>query len=296
MKKNLLNKGKSLMIGLAMGMKRADKEAFRQTEHSLNTDDGIEEKVVANTLMNSLLKGEVTKEVEEFRYRLYEVYNLAEQKMLAKNRRTYHVFNEENEKVEFIIENFSTNEDLSTTLNNVNAGLESDLHYNLTFHYENITPKYNLNKYLDYVCIKNGLIELYIPQLLSFDDTVKNSFLKSLAKTYDKKSYTSLFDFDKLSFITKSVYGIRDFMYYEFTDISFMGIENESNYYVVRLRAKLDKCENSIANLYDKDQDEKYKNKEKLNSTLDLMPIQPENFDECYVNEQLKEIYNNKKE
>ena len=292
MKKTLLDKGRNLMFGMAMGLKRADKEAFREVEHSLNTDDGIEEKVVTNTLMNSLLKGEVTKEVREFRYRLYEICDSAEQKALANSRRNYFVFNEENEEVNFIMENKSVNEDLVKALENAINKHNDEKVYSINFDYKDVTPKYKLTKYVDYVCLKkNGIIELYIPQLLSFDDVIQNSFLKALDKINKKKSYTSLFDFDTLSFITKSVYGIRDCMLYEFSGFKLISIESEKNYYIVRLNGDLIKCENTIAEFYDKEQDEKYKNKEKLNSTMNLTPIQPEGCDDSLINEELKKIY-----
>lgn len=64
---------KKILYALPFGLKAADSEILSSGEISDGNDSTIEKKVSQNSLMDALLRGEVTKEVEEFRYSSYKI-------------------------------------------------------------------------------------------------------------------------------------------------------------------------------------------------------------------------------
>lgn len=68
--KSLLNK---LKIGLALGMKAADEELVHSNTSIDDVDSGVHQQVTDKRVAKHLLKGEITQEVEELRYRTYLV-------------------------------------------------------------------------------------------------------------------------------------------------------------------------------------------------------------------------------
>jgi anti-sigma28 factor (negative regulator of flagellin synthesis) len=64
---------KSLFYALPFGLKAADSEIMSSGDISNGEDTTVEKKVSQNTLMEALLRGELTEEVKEFRYGTYKI-------------------------------------------------------------------------------------------------------------------------------------------------------------------------------------------------------------------------------
>lgn len=70
-----------ILIGVAAGMSKANEEILRQCDSSNSAPDTSHNQVIgANQLLQSLLNGEVTEQVQEFRYAFYKVYEESKKK------------------------------------------------------------------------------------------------------------------------------------------------------------------------------------------------------------------------
>ena len=71
MLKNLIRKAKNLLFAIPFGMKAGD-ELLATSSKDDNAGSSIHKKVEQNSLLEALLRGEVTQEVEELRYETYK--------------------------------------------------------------------------------------------------------------------------------------------------------------------------------------------------------------------------------
>ena len=74
--KHLINKIKLFFYSLLYGMKNTEDAVFHQTGISNENGSSIIKEVEDKRVSKALLKGEITQEVEELRYRTYKVIQI----------------------------------------------------------------------------------------------------------------------------------------------------------------------------------------------------------------------------
>lgn len=280
-KKYLLN----LWYGLPFGMKAADTEIIGNK--SINEDGtNIQQEVSDQRVAKHLLKGEVTQEVEELRYRTYKVSNESENYQYLGNGvavkddtkttvrdKKRHKFTQENENI---------CQSVLDTLNQVGSyGMEK---YRFEIVY-NCLSRFKLDKFATKVDVNIDDDEGIVETTLHFNtepnpyDATSMPFINEISKLLDAKTKyeinrneiaTSIRDF---SFTTYKATNEDDFTSYSFINGSkFKKFEQKGYEFLLTLtweeyiRVPL----NLESKYYSKSMAEKYKNKEKKDVVVSL--------------------------
>ena len=241
MKKNKLKKYLlNLWYGLPFGMKGADTEIMGSKE-SNGADSTIEQEVSDQRVAKHLLKGEVTQEVEELRYRTYKVSNESEnfkylgngvtvkeekKKDKGKNKTRYK-FSQENENIcKSLSDAFKTDID--------KYRLEIEYNDFVRFRVEKFATRINVDIDENKKVIETTLCFSTIPNP---DDVASKPFVLELRKLLEAKNDYEIMrneiatTIKSISFSTYKASNEDDFVSYSFTNggkfISFNEVNGE---------------------------------------------------------------------
>ena len=288
-KKILLN----IYYGLPHGLKAADAEIMGGgSQDSIGTS--ISQEVNDQRVGRHLLKGEVTQEVEELRYRTYAVANesenykylgngiaVKEEKEKTTNNRKKFKFTQENENI---------CESVLDTLKQVGSyGIEK---YRFEIDYESLV-RFKLEKFATKVDVSidddEGIIETVIhfnTEPNPYDGTSQPFIneikkLKGVKNEYEIKRNELASSIKNLSFSTYRAYGEDDFVTYSFTGgAKFVKLEEIGYEYLMTLswdeyiRLPL----NLEAKYYSKTMAEKYKNKERKDVAVSMVNVERKRY------------------
>lgn len=290
-KKYFLN----LWYGLPFGLKAASDEIMGSNGTSSN-DTNISQEVSDERVAKHLLKGEVTQNVEELRYRTYKVDNESKNyKYLGNGIAVKEGGNKKESKTKF---KFSqTNENICETvlqsLNQVgNYGAEK---YRFEIDYNSFV-RYKVEKFATKIAVdineEIGKIEttLYFSTEPNPYDAASMPFINELKKLFDVKSEYQISRNEiassimNISFTTYKAYNEEDFVNYCFINgAKFKSFKQEGYEYLLTfewneyLRLPLD----LESKYYSKSMAEKYEKKERKN--VDVSMVQAERKRYCSV-------------
>lgn len=287
--KNFINK---TLYALPFGLKGADKEILGNSSQD-NIGTEITQEVNDQRVAKHLLKGEVTQEVEELRYRTYKVANESEKYEYLGDGIA--IKNDEEKPITLKKHKFSQENSLLCAsildeLKRVNKyGIDKyrlEIEYNslVRFKIEQFATKIDVNINDD-----NGLIEttLHFDTLPNPYDMKSKPFINELQKLFDAKSEYEV----KRSEIASEIKNICFTTYkadneYDFTNYCFVGgaqfdgIKIENGHYLITykwneyMRVPLD----LEVKYYSKEMDEKYKNKEKKNVVVNAVNVERKRY------------------
>ena len=280
-KKYLLN----LWYGLPFGMKAADTEIMGSKSVEDN-DTSIHQEVSDERVAKHLLKGEVTQEVEELRYRTYKVDKesqnykylgagvaVKEDKEIPKNRTKYK-FSQDNESI---------CESVLKALNQVgNNGVEK---YRFEIDYKEFV-RFKVEKFATKVDVEINEETGLIRTILHFNsepnpyDAASMAFINELKKLFEVKNEIQVSRNEivssimNLSFTTYKAYNEEDFVNYSFINgAKFKDFRQEGYEFLLTfewdeyLRLPLD----LESKYYSKTMAEKYANKERKNVEVSMV-------------------------
>lgn len=268
----------NILYSLPFGLKAAEYEILSQKSSS-NTDNiGIHQVIQNNKLSNDLLKGEVTQQVEELRYRTYKVEResnnyeyLGDGVAIKKEIKEFNINN-----FHLIQENKLNCKSINDEMKRVNTEEYSNDTYTLNIVYDSI-PRFKLEKYCTYFEFdvdeyRATLIMRFITTPIK-GDISSYGFIKELehiTKNVGKENdYNHI---NMIDFVTYKCIGDVDCVRYTLNDISLSSISyslDEKECYL-KFNVKYFKREDLTSKFYSKTMDEKYKNKEKKELVLDL--------------------------
>ena len=175
----LVSRIKSFLLALPFGMKGAEDEIMVQKMNSTSDVGTIQDVVHQNSLGLDLLKGEVTKQVEELRYRTYEVfkesmkYKYVGEGIAVKQEIPIPTMNTKTFTQKNKLQCNSILEEMNETLNK----------YQVDIIYEDI-PKYRLESLIEYVKVKideyNCYVEFILDKNISKGTAQQRSFINYL--------------------------------------------------------------------------------------------------------------------
>lgn len=219
---NLVNNTKLLLNSLFYGLKSADNKILLQEDGALNENSIIEQVVNQNRVSKDLLKGEVTQEVEDLRYRTYYV---------AEESRNYSYYGGDRaeKKGSINLENpikFSMKNKMEClNLRDSFDGKDTN-RYVLYVKYK-CRPRFLLETFCEYfnVDVNSKTVTLIINGNVYKTDPLKRSLFNFL-----KKKNISIEDFpiEMLNFTTYNVDGVKDLLKYTFFDCNEITIEESS--------------------------------------------------------------------
>ena len=276
--KEIKRKFYNFLYSLPFGMKGADEEIFGQKDSSSSDNVGVHQVINENRLSKDLLKGEVTQQVEELRYRNYKVVResenykyLGDGVAIKKEEKKFDINN-----FHLIQENKQICNSISDEMKRVDTKEYSIDEYTLNIVYDSI-PRFKLEKYCRYfeVNVDNDVCEVVLRFInaTNKDDISSYGFINELKRIFEhftrENDYNSL---KMLDFVTYKCLGDYDLVRYSFQDLTLveMSLSSDNKEYILRYRVKYFKREDLTDKFYSKSMDEKYKNNEKKEITLDL--------------------------
>lgn len=276
---NVLKTIKSLFYALPFGLKGADTEIMG----SGNTggEDGIvaKQQVQDNRVAKHLLKGEITKEVEELRYRTYKIdretdkYDYVGNGIAVKKEKS----NPKPNVIKFSQPNKMICSDVLTELKRVDG-------YEIEKYTVDIEYKYPVRIKLEQFIT---LVDVYIEEgenavtTLHFEDAMNPSefkskpFINMLSKLYDDFNKNDTYAISKndyaaaligMSFATTNTIGDEhSIISYSFSLPELIAVQHDNGEYLLKYQWKVYKRVDLTDKFFNAELEEKYKNKEKKN-------------------------------
>lgn len=287
----------NLYYGLPFGLKAANDEIMGSGDKVSNIPT-INQEVSDERVAKHLLKGEVTQEVEELRYRMYKVENESKKYKYLGNGIT--VKKEDNEikkttktKFKFTQDNEAVCETVTESLKQVgNYGTER---YKFEIDYNSLV-RFKLEKFATKIDVDINEEEGKIETTLHFStepnpyDASSMPFINELKRLFDVKSEYQVSrneiasSIKNISFTTYKAHNEEDFVNYSFINgAKFKSFKQEGYDYLLTfewdeyLRLPLD----LESKYYSKSMAEKYEKKERKN--VDVSMVQAERKRYCSV-------------
>ena len=300
--KKLCNRINAYWVGFFYGLKDTNDTVFTQAgiDNSVGTE--IQQQVNENRVSKDLLKGEVTQQVEELRYRTYKVDRESKQFEYFSPTKAIR-FDKQDSK--FVKYDNSDNLELITIQPNhantaniydgtkdvdfLNAKLidgQGNVSINLGhFDVENkynieierdFMPRFKLETYTTRLVVKklddedNMILDFYVSKYPQEKDMKSIYFIKEVEKLMSGYKQSDITSMIRVSFVTSHAYGLNDMIEFRFDHIYYKGILEYDGHYILKFKAHAYvNGKDQTDEFYSKSMDEKYRNNEKKEVVLD---------------------------
>ena len=279
---------RNFIYNLFYGLSNAEKLITQNSNN--DTPISINQQVVQNRVSQALLKGEVTQEVEELRYRTYKVDRESKSyeyfsPTLAKKRnendsKFVHYENSDNlpivtiqpnkQKVETVIDALKDVK-LETDKNkevNVNVGEFKQIKkYNINITRGDFTPRYKLEEYTKRLVVKKlkpvhkYVLDFYVSKYYDMSDIKSKGFVREVEKIMNEGLRSDITDIKKVNFVTEHAFKLDDMIEFTFKYLTFQNIIEYDGHYIFRYKATLKQQHDMLNDFYSKSMDEKYQKK-----------------------------------
>lgn len=248
---------KFLWFGFILGMKKTEDEALHLNGGDVDGGSTINQKVSDHSVAKALLRGEVTQEVVDLRYRTYEVAResahytyfsptLAKKKKLNDNK-FIKVENEENREIVTVQENKLEVETVTDALLRVGDDMkyvDRDKQYNITIQRDG-TARFKLEQFAKKVVVKKGdtdteaILDVYVSKYPDDKVFISKAFVHEIERIKNQKIRSDVTNIARLSFETYKAYRLDDMIRFEFGDLKFECVVEYDGDYVIRFAAKI---------------------------------------------------------
>lgn len=267
----------------------------------------INQEVQDKRVSKDLLKGELTQEVEELRYRTikvdreskgYEYFSptLAKKKDIN-DTKFIHYENGDNLEVVTIQANEFQTANLRDAMLNINSEDVKDIQgskgnteisvnvgefkqekkYNIKIkRSEYSIPRYYLEEYTTRLVVKKTdeenkyVLDFYVSKYPNVFDYKSKGFVREIEKIKDEGWKSDIIDFNGVNFVTSHAYLFDDMVEFDFKYPIFQKIVEYDGHYVIKFKATLSKLHDMIKDVYSKTMDEKYQNKAAKDVVYDI--------------------------
>ena len=283
------------------GMANAETIIFRDSGKDSNSTT-INQKVTSNRVSEDLLKGELTQEVKELRYRTYKVDREAKQyeyfsPTLAKKTNEKDDSIKENSSIEYVKKNSKQYNRFAVCENDDNLEIitiqENKRHVETVYEVmysdkkvqipkytidikRNYIPKFLIESFAKRIVLKkiddgHTMIDIYVSIYRDPFDLKSKPFLTEIKKIINENIKSDITNFDNLSFTTSHAYKLSDMLRFTFKYVNFINIKEFDGNYIIKFKGTNEEFAFDLTNqYYSKSMDEKYKNKEKKNIDLQI--------------------------
>ena len=281
--------------GLFYGMKATEDSVFHQSGLSIGEGTSIIKEVEDKRVSKALLKGEITQEVEELRYRTYKVdkesktfeYFAPTLAMKRDKQDTKFLKYDDSDGLELITAqpNDFLVETVGETLEQV-GGRGKRTQYRIKIK-RNFVPRYKIEEYVTRLDVKkldetHVILDMYVSIYPNDKDFKSKGFLSEIKKIRDEKIKSDILDYEEVSFVTSHAYKMDDMVKFVFKNIRFREIVEFDGHYIVRFKASVQEDVIDLTKIYySKTMDEKYKNKEKKEVILNFSDYIVSNVYKC---------------
>lgn len=322
MLKKLWNNIKIAWNLLFVGMRHADNEVLSAGSDSGSDGTSIEEKQEDRNLYAALLRGEVTQEVVEKRYEMYEAERRSHQYEYSGGGNAHKkntmfdyqgdVENSENARVVIVQENRKG----MGTLESFGVGDEENAEIYKGIKMEDIStkentiqierdfmPRFRLEEFAKKIVIKkNGnktYLDIYVSKYPVQFDRRSRMFLNAAAEIVGGYTRSEIVDFKRLSFIAEKAYGAEDLTFISVSDISFTRALEYGEYIVFKFLCKFETVEDLTSEFFSEEAEAKSQQhaaRESAPVNLDAAQemLARDSYDTDSANELLKELKGDK--
>lgn len=249
---------KYLWLGFILGMKKTEDETLHASGIDLENGSTVNQKVSEHSVAKALLRGELTQEVIDLRYRTYEVaresthYTYFSPTLTKKKKPTDSKFvaveNADNREIVTIQENKLDVETVTDSLLRIN---EDDLKfedkektYNINI-VRDSAVRFKIEQFMKKVVVKKGddefsaILDIYVSKYPDDKVFISKPFIKEIERIINSGLRSDIVDFNRLSFETYKAYKLDDMIRFEFGDIRFQKAFEYDGDYVLRFVSKI---------------------------------------------------------
>lgn len=245
-------------------------------------------------LAKALLRGELTEEVKQLRYRNYKVDReakkykyfsptLALKKKEGKDNKFISFDKSDGLEVITIQYNYAISEDVLDAIKQIeNGGRGKKTKYKFEFKRDFI-PRFRMEEFAKKVVVKrldetHAILDFYFSKYperffrRSDDKSFRSKvFIHEIESIRDKGIKSDMLDVEELRFVTNHAYKQDDLMEFVFKNIMFREVAEFDGDYILRFKASIEHDGIDLtAAFYNKEMAEKYENKEKKELVLDV--------------------------
>lgn len=297
--KKIIYKCYLLVAALFWGLKSADDEMLVQQDNGCDTEIGSEkEKHVG--VAGALLRGEVTQQVKELRYRTYKVDRESKKfkyfsPTLALRKENLNIGtkfisyeNSDNLDVVVIQPNDLYRSDLTKVESVIREGQTKDnaaeisgakldkptntikIERDSTF-----IPRYYIEDFTKRVVVRRKntercVVDFYVSKYPDSTKYKSKGFISELKKLKEVPRKNDINEINKLYFVSYKAFGKDDLFEFEFARFQFIGIVEYDGMYILRYEATpiIDAKDLVMTEFYNPEMEKKYANKEKKDIVL----------------------------
>lgn len=297
---------KYFIKSLFYGMSAAD-HILMDSGSSSNEGVIINKEVHDKRVSKDLLRGEVTQEVSELRYRTYKVDRESKsfeyfsptltKKKDINDTKYVQYENEDNLEIVTIQPNEYQTSNLREAMKTIDStevqnftdkNGQEELRVNVgefkqpkryTIHIkrdEFSIPRYYLEEYTKRLVVKKSteenkfILDFYVSKYPNIDDFKSKGFVREIEKIKEEEWKSDIVDIEGVDFITSHAYHIDDMVEFDFKYPKFKKIVEYDGHYIIRYKASLSKLYDTIKDFHSKTMEEKYKNKEAKEVIYDI--------------------------
>ena len=303
--KKIFEKVKNFLTALFYGMKNTEDIVFTQSGVS-NDANGttINQAVNEHSVAKAMLRGEVTQEVEELRYRNYLVDREAKQyeyytptlaiKRDKMDSKFVKYWNEDNLEIITIQLNEPSDEGFNSfDVNNEGVYksyeiLPSKHSYDIKLNRGEFTPRYYLEEYTKRLVVRKMdeenrvMLDFYVSKYPNDKDFKSKGFIREIEKIKDEQLRSDVIDIKTVNFVTSHAFKLNDMLEFEFDCLILKYINEFDGHYVISFKARM--LKNGIdltQKYYNKEMANKYANKDKKDIALDAFGAETTKVYKC---------------
>lgn len=286
---------KLLWFGLFVGLKSTDDTAFHQAGVDLEGGTEINQQVADHSVAKALLRGELTQEVIDLRYRTYAVaresthYNYFSPTLTKKKGVNDYKFAKDSimpdEEFELLTiqDNNVEIETVADSLLRIGDDgkfIDKQREYNIVLkRSDDATPRFRLEDFVTKVVVKKGgdewtaVLDMYVSKYPNDKKPTSKPFIRELERIIEDGHRSDIFDIKTISFDTYKAYHLDDMLHFEFGDIRLERIVEYNGSYVIRVFTNIiDGGSDKTSEYYSERMAKKYENKEKKELTINFDP------------------------
>ena len=252
---------------------------FGSSDGDGGNDVSISQEVEDERVSKHLLKGEVTQEVEELRYRTYKVekeskdYAYLGNGVAIKKKRP----RVDEDVIRFTMNNKGISDSVLDSMQQVGKYGTEKYVLNVTY---NSISRFKIEQFATKfkVTIKDNdcYIKLYFESQPDVYDAKSKPFINELERIYQQRENGMVLNSDivflisNISFITYKAEGEDDLVYYNLSMPTFADIDKSKFEYTITYKISKFTRENLTDKFYNEEMENKYKNKEPKNVAIDM--------------------------
>lgn len=280
-------------IGLAVGMKKTEDATLKQAGAGSDIDNGIHQQVSESRVSKDLLRGEVTQEVEDLRWRTilidkearnYDYFSpVLAMKIDTQDKVNVSYENSDNLEVITIQHNSPEIESVDQAMKRLDSKDKVQELYTIKVERNGI-PRYRIEQFTTMLVVKDagdnhGVLDFYVSKYPNPQMFISKGFVREVEKIMNEGWRSDMTDIRKVMFMTRNAYKVPNSYIFSFRDVKFDKVVEYDGHYVLKFNAEFEKNGiDMLAKFYSERIMKKYETHAPKQTTIDYNPYREENI------------------